>query len=134
METKNSGILNHWAVAAHLVPFAGAIIPLLSVAAPFILLKVLQPNQAFAKEHARASFNFQATFFVASLAAIVPIVILQILVRQKIAVTFFAFLTLLIAAVYMAAGVYALIAMIRNAIRASHDQPPEYRFSYPFLK
>lgn len=134
METKNSGILNHWAVAAHLVPFAGAIIPLLSVAAPFILYKVLQPNQTFAKQHARASFNFQATFFALTLVAIIPIVILQILVRQKIAVTFFAFLTLLIGAVMIIAGIYALVAMIKNAIRASRDLPPEYRFSYPFLK
>ncbi len=63
-DDRNLGML------AHLLAFAGLVIPLGSILGPLVLYLVKRDQSPFVSDHARESLNFQLTLFLAALVCV----------------------------------------------------------------
>ena len=113
----------NWAInanAAGLLAFTN--IPLVNVVVPLLIVLKLQRERApFALAHAKTSFNFQATFLVLQIAALVAI-----FAAPR------ALLTVVIA--YIAALLLNAAMCIWGCARASDLKPFRYPLAIPFLR
>ncbi|MEM6524075.1 MAG: DUF4870 domain-containing protein [Bacteroidota bacterium] len=65
-----------WALIAHLGTLAGYIIPFGNIVVPLVVYISKKDESEFVREHARESLNFQITFTLLVIAAVITIVLM----------------------------------------------------------
>ena len=73
---KNEISDKQWALIAHLGTLAGYIIPLGNIIVPLVVYVSKKDESDFVREHARESLNFQITFTLLIVAAVITIVLM----------------------------------------------------------
>lgn len=73
---KNEISDKQWALIAHLGTLAGYIIPLGNIIVPLVVYVSKKDESDFVREHARESLNFQITFTLLVIVAVITIILM----------------------------------------------------------
>jgi hypothetical protein len=121
-EEKTMGML------CHILAFCGLVFPLGNILGPLIIWMVKKDQSAFVNDQGKESLNFQISLVIVGVGLGIVSMVLQVIpiIGQIIG--------LLLGLAGLAVGIYAIVLIIKGAMKANEGVEYRYPYNFRFIK